>query len=224
MIAHLPVMLREVMEILEPGRGGVYVDATVGLGGHSREMLRRMGPQGSLVGIDRDEEALKMAQAALASEKGKAAFELRHARFSELDSVLDGLGINNIDGILFDLGVSMFQLKGTDRGFSFNSDEPLDMRMDKSFPLTARDVLDTYSEADLRRIFGEYGEERYAGRIARQVVFLRRKGTPVRTGRELARVALSAYHHGAGGGEQGEDTSGHQDIPGVADRGEQGTG
>ncbi len=202
MIAHLPVMLREVMEILEPGRGGVYVDATVGLGGHSREMLRRMGPQGSLVGIDRDEEALKMAQAALASEKGKAAFELRHARFSELDSVLDGLGINNIDGILFDLGVSMFQLKGTDRGFSFNSDEPLDMRMDKSFPLTARDVLDTYSEADLRRIFGEYGEERYAGRIARQVVFLRRKGTPVRTGRELARVALSAYHHGAGGGSR----------------------
>ena len=197
MIAHLPVLLREVMEILEPERGGVYVDATAGLGGHAREMLRRIGPKGSLVGIDRDEEALKMAQSALASENGKAVFELRHARFSELDSVLDGLGINNIDGILFDLGVSMLQLKGADRGFSFNSDEPLDMRMDKmSGSPTACDVLDTYSEAGLRRIFGEYGEERYAGRIARQVVFLRRKGTPVRTGRELSRIALTAYHGG----------------------------
>ncbi len=202
MITHLPVLLREVMEILEPERGGVYVDATAGLGGHSLEILRRMGPKGLLVGIDRDEEALKVARAALASEKEKEgfaslSFELRHARFSELDSVLDGLGISNIDGVLFDLGVSMLQLKGADRGFSFNSDEPLDMRMDKkNLSLTASDVLETYSEADLRRIFSEYGEERYAGRIARQIVFLRRKGSPVRSGRELARVALSAYHGG----------------------------
>lgn len=191
------------MEILEPERGGVYVDATVGLGGHSREILRRMGPKGFLVGIDRDEEALKVAQAALASDKEKgvfvfsAPFELRHARFSELDSVLDGLGLSNVEGFFFDLGVSMLQLKGADRGFSFNSDEPLDMRMDKkNLSITASDVLGTYPEAELRRIFSEYGEERYSGRIARQIVFLRKKGTPVRTGRELARVALSAYHGG----------------------------
>lgn len=193
MIAHVPVLLGEVMEILKPERGGVYVDATVGLGGHSTEILRRMGAQGSLIGIDRDEEALKVARAALTSEN----VSLAHARFSELDSVLDGMNIDKIDGIMFDLGVSMLQLRMAERGFSFNSDEPLDMRMDKS-PVTptAADILATYPETELRRIFGEYGEERYSGRIARQIVFLRRKGTPVRTGRELARIALTAYHGG----------------------------
>ena len=192
---HLPVLVREAMDILKPERGGVYVDATLGLGGHAGEMLRLMGGRGLLIGIDRDEEALKMAAAALASGKNVA---LRHASFSRIGEVLGELGLEGVEGFIFDLGVSMLQLKEAGRGFSFNSDEPLDMRMDRSHGPTARDIVNTYPRERLFQILRDYGEERHAAKIA-QAIVNRRKGKPIETGRELARIALWAYGGREGG-------------------------
>ncbi|MDA8389100.1 MAG: 16S rRNA (cytosine(1402)-N(4))-methyltransferase RsmH [Nitrospiraceae bacterium] len=185
---HLPVLVREAMEILKPERGGVYVDATVGLGGHAGEILRLIGGRGLLIGIDRDEDALLMAASALASEN----VVLRHSRFSGIEDVLAGLGIERVDGLFFDLGVSMAQLKQTGRGFSFSSDEPLDMRMDRTQALTAEEVVNTYTMERLALILRDYAEERRAGRIARAIA-ARRRERPIRTCRELAGIAARAY-------------------------------
>ncbi len=176
------------MDILKPERGGVYVDATVGLGGHAGEMLRLMGGRGMLIGIDRDEEALMVAAAALTPEN----VVLRHASFSRIEDVLGELRIDGANGILFDLGVSMLQLKEPGRGFSFSSDEPLDMRMDRSVGVSARDVVNTYSQERLTQILRDYGEERHAAKIARAIV-ARRREKPIETCRELARIAAWAY-------------------------------
>ncbi len=185
-------MSREVNGILRPARGGIYVDATVGLGGHASHILGEMGGRGLLIGIDRDEEALKVAQAAL---QAHGNVKLRHARFSELEAVLDGLGVEKIDGVLFDLGVSMLQLKKAERGFSFMSEELLDMRMDKTQRLSAREVVGRYPEKELERILREYGEERFARRIARAIAVARQK-RPVRTCRELADIVKKVSHGG----------------------------
>ncbi|MDA8324588.1 MAG: 16S rRNA (cytosine(1402)-N(4))-methyltransferase RsmH [Nitrospiraceae bacterium] len=185
---HRPVLVGEAMDILRPEAGGVYVDATVGLGGHAGEMLRLMGGRGTLIGIDRDEEALRMAAAALTS--GNVV--LRHAGFSRIGDVLGELRIESVKGIFFDLGVSMLQLKMAGRGFSFATDEPLDMRMDITQALTAREVVNTYSQERLTQILREYGEERHAAKIARAIVTNRRQ-RPIGTCRELARIAAWAY-------------------------------
>jgi 16S rRNA (cytosine1402-N4)-methyltransferase len=187
-VVHVPVLLREVDEVLRPERGGVYLDATVGLGGHAEHMLRKLGPAGRLIGFDRDEEALNMASARLSAKNAV----LRKAKFSRMEEALKELGVESVDGVLFDLGVSMLQLREAERGFSFASDEPLDMRMDRGEPLTAYRVVNTYPEAELARILWEFGEERHSRKIARAIVEARRR-KPIETGRELAAIAARFY-------------------------------
>lgn len=196
MAVHIPVLAGEVMELLKPRRGGVYVDATVGLGGHAEEMLKRIEKGGTLIGLDRDEEALAAARARLEPFEKENRVILRKSKFSGLGNTLAALGVAGVDGLLFDLGVSMLQLKAEGRGFSFMDDGPLDMRMDKSEDVpTAADVLNSYPEEELERIFREYGEERNARRIARLIAAVR-KERPVKTGAELAAIVLRAHHGG----------------------------
>lgn len=190
-------MVREALATLEPLPGGTYVDATVGLGGHAGEILKVIGPEGTLIGIDRDDEALKAANEKL----GDHRVVLMKGRFSDLRDVLGGKGVHEVDGILFDFGVSMMQFKDPGRGFSFDSDEPLDMRMDRSQELKAEDVVNTYPEKALGRILTEYGEERLAPKIARAIKTYRAKKR-ITTCRELAEIVLAVYrgrgkHHPA---------------------------
>ena len=162
--SHVSVMLPEVLAALEPERGGVYVDCTAGGGGHSAEIAGRL-PEGSrLICLDRDDEALGACRLRLADFGDRVA--LIKANFRNLDAALDLCGADRIDGILWDLGVSSHQLDDGERGFSYAKDAPLDMRMDQSASLTARDVVNTYSEDELRRIIRDWGEERFASRIA----------------------------------------------------------
>jgi 16S rRNA (cytosine1402-N4)-methyltransferase len=186
-IVHLPVLIREVVELLSPAEGGTYIDATVGLGGHSELLLGKIGQNGRVVGIDRDEEALKRTGLRLNDDR----LILRQGSFSGIEALLVQEGICEVDGILFDLGVSMMQLKDLARGFSFSSDEPLDMRMDQKQPFSAWDVVNTYPEKELIRILKEYGEEFRAQRIIRSIVFYRQKKT-VDTCSELAGIIEGA--------------------------------
>ncbi|MEO6941637.1 MAG: 16S rRNA (cytosine(1402)-N(4))-methyltransferase RsmH [Terrimesophilobacter sp.] len=167
---HAPVMLSRSLELLGPALespGAVLVDATLGMGGHAIAFLERF-PQLELVGIDRDHDALAIARTRLT--RFSSRIHLVHAVYDEVAEVLDGLGLREVAGILFDLGVSSFQLDQVERGFSYSKDAPLDMRMDTSSELTAERILADYSEADLRRIFFHYGEEKLAPRYARQIV------------------------------------------------------
>ena len=150
--AHLPVMLREVMEVLSPVEGGMYIDATVGLGGHSQMILDRIGAGGRIIGIDRDDDALSRTKERLSDDR----LILRKGSFSEMEAILHSEGMHDADGILLDLGVSMMQLKDPGRGFSFLSKERLDMRMDNSQMLSAWDVVNNYPERELIRILKEY--------------------------------------------------------------------
>ena len=184
---HLPVLLREVVELLSPHEGGVYIDATVGLGGHSEEILKMIGQDGKIIGIDRDEEALKKTAERLRDSR----LVLKRGSFSEIETLLRSAGLNEADGILFDLGVSMMQLKDLDRGFSFHSGERLDMRMDVSRDFSAWDVVNRYTEKDLIRILKEYGEEYRAVRIARAIVYTRGKKS-IDTCSELADIVFRA--------------------------------
>lgn len=180
-ILHIPVMVKEAINILNPKEDGVYVDATVGCGGHALEILKKLGPDGRLVGIDRDETAIRACSIILNDSR----VILRKVRFSQLKDILNELGIEKIDGIIFDLGVSMLQLKDTSRGFSFQSEEKLDMRMDQTNPLTAWDVVNKYPQNQLERIFRDYADEPFAKRIAREIVRERNKKT-IDTCKELA--------------------------------------
>ena len=186
--AHVPVMLNEVIDMLEIRGDGVYVDATVGLGGHSSAILDRLGSRGALIGIDRDEEALAYAANKLGADK----VYLRQGRFSEIGEVLQGLRIEGADGVLFDLGVSMLQLKENKRGFSFMSDARLDMRMDSTQKLSAWDVVNRYLEKDLQRVLQEFGEEPLFRKIAKRIVISRKSGS-IDTCAELANIVLQAY-------------------------------
>jgi Predicted S-adenosylmethionine-dependent methyltransferase involved in cell envelope biogenesis len=153
---HIPVLLEEAVDLLLGSGGKLFVDCTVGLGGHTRRILEK-NPQAFVIGIDRDPFALEKAEENLREFEGR--FSLYKANYSDLDLVLKEEGIDAVDGFLFDLGMSMLQLKSP-RGFSFQRDEPLDMRMDPEERLTAFDVVNKYSEKDLERILREYGEER----------------------------------------------------------------
>ena len=174
---HQSVLLRECVRYLEIDPAGVYVDGTLGMGGHAEAVLEQL-TTGRLIGIDRDERALAFAGERLARFGARAT--LVKGNFGDLDSILDGLGVGKVNGMLFDLGVSSPQLDDKDRGFSYMQDAPLDMRMDERAPLTARQVLNTWSEAELRSIFWRYGEERYAGRIA-EAVAAAREQAPIET-------------------------------------------
>jgi len=180
---HTPVQLERTLELLAPALqrdGAVVVDATLGLGGHA-EALLTAHPGVHLVGLDRDTTALELAGQRL--EAFSARTDLVHAVYDELPAVLDELGIDAVDGILFDLGVSSMQLDEAERGFAYSKDAPLDMRMDPTSGVTAAEVLATYSEVDLKRIFRDYGEERLADRYARAIVTERQSGRLERSGR-----------------------------------------
>ncbi len=186
-IIHLPVMHEEILEMLNPRQDGVYVDATIGLGGHAEKILTMIGPEGKLIGIDRDDEALKAAEKRLSDQR----VILLKGRFSDMGSLIHTAGVEEVDGILFDLGVSMLQLRDMDRGFSFLSDKPLDMRMDRGQDVSARDIVNRYPERELERIIREFGEERLSKRIARAII--RRRGKkPIETCAELSGIVEQA--------------------------------
>src|SRR5271157_548940 len=185
---HIPVLTREIMEILDVRENGIYVDATVGLGGHAAEILSNIGAGGVLVGIDRDDNALQQSRELL----GNSRTHLCKGSFSEMKDILADLDIREAEGVLFDLGVSMLQLKDHSRGFSFMSTERLDMRMDPSQRLFAWDVVNRYTEKDLRRILKEYGEEHFAAKIAKALVAQRKK-SPFETCSSVADFIAGIY-------------------------------
>ena len=186
---HKPVLLDECLEALAIRPDGVYLDGTLGRAGHSLEILRRLTAGGRLIGLDRDGTALEAARVRLAEYADRVT--LVHSNFSRLAEVLDDLHIDAVDGMLFDLGVSSPQLDDAERGFSYMHDAPLDMRMDRTAGLTARDVVNGWSYEELRRILFEYGEERYAPRIAGAIVRARAQ-QPIATTLELVDVIRSA--------------------------------
>jgi 16S rRNA (cytosine1402-N4)-methyltransferase len=181
-------MQKEVMELLDLRQNGLYVDATVGLGGHSEEILRLIGTEGRLIGIDRDDEVLKIAGGRLSDKR----VILKRGSFSDMESLLSSEGISEVDGILFDLGVSMLQLKNLDRGFSFLSDKRLDMRMDGKQRISAWDVVNRYTERELERILREFGEERLSKKIAKAIIGCRNKSL-IETCSELAKIVEDVY-------------------------------
>lgn len=183
--AHLPVLLTEVLEYLDCRPGRVYVDGTVGSGGHSRGILEISSPTGKLIALDWDEEAVERSRDNLESFGGRVEF--RRANFKELGAVLKSLALSGVDGILLDLGLSSEQLENRERGFSFRGDAPLDMRMSQEAGITARDLLQNLSVDEIHALLKEYGEERWARRIARNIVRQRQK-EPIRTTRELVEI------------------------------------
>jgi 16S rRNA (cytosine1402-N4)-methyltransferase len=192
MTAHLPVMTAEVVEQLRPERGGLFLDCTVGLGGHARALLEAGATR--LLGLDRDRAALARAQAALAPWAGRV--DLVHADYRAADAILDARGIAVIDGALADLGVSSMQLDEAGRGFSFQRDEPLDMRMDQSQGATAADLIASASERELADVIFQYGEERFSRRIARALVAARNEAPIATTGRLAAVVRRAIPRRG----------------------------
>ena len=188
--AHVPVLLDEVRALLQPERGGTFVDCTVGLGGHARMMLEHGAER--LIAIDRDTDALALAAAALASFRDRVT--LVHADYRELGAVLDAQGVTAVSGLLADLGVSSMQLDRDGRGFSFRRDEPLDMRMDRTQGETAAEMIDRVDEQELADVIYQYGEERRSRQVARAIVTARQRGRIETTGRlaEIVRRAVAA--------------------------------
>ncbi len=186
---HVPVMRDEVLWMLRPRARGIYLDCTVGGGGHAAAVLEQAGHGAFVVGIDRDPEAIESAGRRLAPFSG--AFKLIRGNFTDLADILGGLGIDGVDGVLFDLGLSSHQLDDAARGFSYMSDAPLDMRMAIGHGLSARDLVNTLPGEELARILKEYGEERWASRIARFIVERRKRGQ-ITTTSELVDVVKQA--------------------------------
>ncbi|MGE5586834.1 MAG: 16S rRNA (cytosine(1402)-N(4))-methyltransferase RsmH [Clostridia bacterium] len=188
-VYHVPVMRDEVLWMLRPRPGGTYLDCTVGGGGHAAAVLEHAGRGAFLVGIDRDPQAIESAGRRLDPFSG--AFRLVQGSFADLAGILAGLGIRQVDGVLFDLGVSGHQFDDATRGFSYMSDGPLDMRMDPGVGPSARDLVNTLPAEELARILREYGEERWASRIARFIVDRRTRG-PITTTADLVDVIKQA--------------------------------
>ena len=182
--SHLPVLLDEVRDLLLPGRGGVFVDCTVGLGGHARMLLEHGAAR--LIGIDRDTDALALAAAAL--EPFRDRVTLVHGDYREMTAVLDAQGVKEVSGVLADLGVSSMQLDREGRGFSFQRDEPLDMRMDRTQGETAAELIDRADERALADVIYRFGEERRSRQVARAIVMAREQGRIETTGRLAAIV------------------------------------
>jgi 16S rRNA (cytosine1402-N4)-methyltransferase len=182
---HSSVMPEQVLALLQPKPGETFLDGTVGGGGHARLILEATAPDGRLIGLDRDPEALREAARALAPYGDRVV--LLHRNFSDISQVLAERNIGPLDGLLLDLGVSSYQLDAPHRGFSFRVDAPLDMRMDPTTGMTAAEILNEMDADDLAGIFREFGEERYARRIARRVVQVRGQ-TALQTTRQLAEL------------------------------------
>ena len=187
---HLPVMAAEVRQSLLTRRDGVYVDATVGDGGHAAAIASSLDENGLLIGIDWDSSALQRAEQRLAQYS--TMVKLIHASYTSLEKILSDLDCPLVDGILLDLGASTLQFTEPARGFSYLADEPLDMRMDIRLPYTAADLVNNLPVRELRRLIYSYGEERWAGRIASRIERHRRTVGPVETGRELAELIKEA--------------------------------
>lgn len=191
---HIPVLFHEIMDIMAPQPGEVFVDCTLGGGGHSGGFLERISPDGRLIGIDQDTNALAAAQQNLSSYEGRVVFV--HSNYQNLDAILNEYAPEGVDGILFDIGVSSHQLDEKDRGFSYMQDAPLDMRMNREQSLDAWQVVNTYSEDELHRIIKEYGEERWAKRVAKFIVEFRSQ-KPIETTGELVDIIKRAIPKGA---------------------------
>lgn len=191
--AHIPVLLEPCMELLNLAQRpeGVFVDATLGGGGHTAEILART--RGRVIGIDRDTDALRAAGERLAAFGDR--FCSLHGNYANIISLLQSVGVDKVDGVLMDLGVSSYQLDNPERGFSFHHDAPLDMRMDQTAPLDARDVVNGSSFEQLCRILRDYGEERYASRIASRIVQARARA-PIETTGQLAELVCAAMPGG----------------------------
>lgn len=185
---HIPVLLNECIEGLDIKPDGIYLDGTLGRGGHSAEIAKRL-VSGRLIAIDRDAAAIEEAGARL--EQLKDRITLVRGNFADVGEILDGLGIEKVDGMLFDLGVSSPQLDEAARGFSYMQDAPLDMRMDKDAPLSAYDVVNNWPEQEIKQILWEYGEERYSGRIAAAIEKSRAE-KPIETTAQLVDIIRSA--------------------------------
>ena len=183
--SHVSVLLPECIENLNIKPNGVYVDGTTGGGGHSLEIVKRLGEGGRLICIDRDTDALQAAAKRLEVYKDRITFV--HSNYSELDAVLRDLGIDKVDGVLLDLGVSSYQLDTAERGFSYMQDARLDMRMDRESALSAYEVVNMYSEEELRRLIYEYGEEKFARNIAANIV-KSRADAPIETTLQLSEL------------------------------------
>jgi 16S rRNA (cytosine1402-N4)-methyltransferase len=182
---HIPVMPAEAIDLLQCKPGGTYIDTTIGLGGHAEAILERILPGGQLIGIDRDRESLDRVQARL--KRYGDSFRLLHDNYKNLPLILNNLAGKPVDGILIDLGVSSYQLLSPERGFSFQSDEMLDMRMDRTQQWTAADLVNKLSESELADLIYLYGEERLSRRIAAAIVYERRN-TPITRCAQLASI------------------------------------
>ncbi|MBQ6455822.1 MAG: 16S rRNA (cytosine(1402)-N(4))-methyltransferase RsmH [Mogibacterium sp.] len=185
---HIPVLYNEVMEALDIRPDGIYVDGTVGGGGHSSGICGRLSQAGTLIAVDRDTAALEAASARLAEYECRKRF--LHANYSDTDIIAEAAG-RKVDGILLDLGVSSFQLDNAERGFSYMHDAPMDMRMNEDDILTAYEVVNGYSEKELARIIREYGEEKWAARIA-QFIVRERANDPIRSTGQLTEIIKAA--------------------------------
>lgn len=191
---HKSVMPDEVLEILQPKPDGIYLDCTLGGGGHSFRIGEFLNEAGLLIGIDQDVEAIQAAKAKLSGLKCKV--EIVHGNFSELEKILDSLNVGKIDGVIFDLGVSSHQIDTAERGFSYMHNAPLDMRMNQEKNFSAYNVINEYSEGQLIKIFHEYGEERFSKKIAAAIV----KNRPIKTTGELVKIIENSAPHTKNGG------------------------
>lgn len=186
---HKPVLLKETIEGLNIKENGIYVDCTLGGGGHSLEIVKRLGDEGKLIAIDQDNEALVEAQSKLAEYKDKIYFI--KSNYAYLDSILDNLGIDKVDGVLMDIGVSSYQLDEKERGFSYHQDAQLDMRMDQNSELTAKYIINNYSQEELENIFWNYGEEKWGKRIT-EFIIEERQNKEIETTLELVEIIKKA--------------------------------
>jgi len=189
---HKPVLLKEAIEFLNVRAGEKYIDATVGGGGHSAAILKA---QGEVLGIDCDPEAIKSAREYLSSACPNTSWQLARGNFKDLKDIAIAYGFTPVAGILFDLGVSSYQLETAERGFSFNLEGPLDMRMDPALKVTAADLVNGLTQTELGELFFKFGEERYARRIARAIC-RERQLKPITTCDELARIILRVRRRG----------------------------
>ena len=196
---HKSIMLEETIEFLSIKPDGIYVDGTLGGGGHSLEIAKHLGPKGSLIGIDQDGEAVQAATARLEPFQDKVS--IVRSNYAQMRQVLRDLSVDKVDGILLDLGVSSYQLDNASRGFTYREDVPLDMRMDQRQSKTARDIVNEYTEMELFHMIRDYGEDKFAKNIARHIVLAREKARIETTGQltEIIKAAIPKKCRAVGG-------------------------